>query len=240
MAYCPKCGVEVENSIRECPLCRFPIPDISDPGMLEVATSNKYPEVHNIYGDYLEGVKNQIYFVVSVLLIGIILVLIVIDYVFKVDSILLSYFYIVAIALGAYTYFILGFHRWSLNITGLGITTVFLAYGVAIISGGQWFATYALPLCLLVYLNGLAFHYWFKHSSRKKRIGYLPTFVLMIVASLCIGVDGIVSWNLGGVVKLTWSLVAGMGLLCVAFLLQVIINRIPTSTKETIRRKFHL
>ena len=28
MPYCAKCGVEVENGVKNCPLCKFPIPDI--------------------------------------------------------------------------------------------------------------------------------------------------------------------------------------------------------------------
>lgn len=240
MAYCPKCGVEVDNSVSECPLCEFPIPDISGPDRVELKKSNKYPEVKNIYSAYLEGVKNQVYFVVAVLLVSILLILTVIDSVFKVESSITNYFYLVTIALAAYIYFGLGFLRGSFNIIGITVTTVFLTFFLNNIIGGDWFMTYALPLCILAYLSSIAFHYMFKHSSRKNRFGYLPTFVLLIVASLCIGVDAIVSWNLGGRVRLTWSFVAAMGCMCVVFILHFVINRIPDSTKETIRRKFHL
>lgn len=240
MAYCPKCGVEVDNSVSECPLCDFPIPDINGPDMVELGKMNKYPKVDNIYSAYLEGMKNQVYFVVIVLLVSTLLILTVIDGVFNVETSITNYFYLVTFALAAYIYFGLGFLRWSINITGIAVTTVFLTFSINSITGGGWFTTYALPICILVYLNSIAFHYMFMHSSRKNRFGYLPSFVLLIVSSLCIGIDGIVSWNLVGRVRLTWSLVAVMGCMCVAFILHFGINRIPDSTKETIRRKFHL
>ena len=240
MAYCPKCGVEVENDIKTCPLCKFPIPDISDPELSELKKLARYPEVKNIYSDYLEGIKNQVYFVVIVLLISVLLVLTVIEGVFKVDSILVKYFYVVTIGMAAYVYFGLGFHRWSINITGIGLTTLFLLYSIGVIEGGQWFMTYGLPICFLTYLNSIGFHMMYKHSKRKNRLGYVPSFILLIVTSLAIGIDGVVSWNMRGAVHLTWSLVAAMICLCVAYLLHFIINHMPESTKETIRRRLHL
>ena len=44
MPYCAKCGVEVENGVKNCPLCKFPIPDIlSGEGKKE--EERKYPKL---------------------------------------------------------------------------------------------------------------------------------------------------------------------------------------------------
>lgn len=239
MAYCPKCGVEVENSVRNCPLCDFSIPDITEHAEHPVQP-DKYPDVTNIYKDHLTGIKNQIYFVEVVLLISIILVLLVIDNVFHVDSVLIEYFYTAAIACGVYTYFSLGFHSWFINISGMAVTTALLTYVINRIAGSGWYWHYALPIVVLGYINALGFYYLYKHSKRKRRIGYLPVLVLLVASCLSIGVDGIISWNIHGEVKLTWSLVAAMGCMCVAFILSFVISKIPESTKETIHRKFHL
>ncbi len=240
MAYCPKCGVEVDNDIRTCPLCEFPVPDIRENSTIPSESPSKYPYVTNIYEDYLIGLKNQIFFVVSVLLISVILILMVIEHVFDVNAIIIDYFYAVAIALAAYVYFSLGFHNWYLNITGVSGTTMVLTYVIAVISNGQWYWTYAFPISLLAYLNAIAFRYIFAHSDKKKRLGYLPAFVLLVVTSHSIGVDAIISWNLHGNAQLSWSLVVAVGCLSVAVILQFVISRIPEATKEMIRRRLHL
>ena len=154
MAYCPKCGVEVDNVIRECPLCRFPIPDITEPN-IRIESYQKYPEVTNIYKEYLSGIKNQVFFVVSVLLISIILILVVIQNVFHVDSVFIDYFYVAAIACGAYVYFGLGFHSWPVNITGMAGTTALFTYIIETIQRGGWYWSYAFPIVLGVCLNAL-------------------------------------------------------------------------------------
>lgn len=57
MAYCPKCGVEVDNNVKNCPLCDFPIPDIGE----EPKGEKRYPLAVNTYPeDHLEK-KNQIF-----------------------------------------------------------------------------------------------------------------------------------------------------------------------------------
>ncbi len=63
MAYCAKCGVEVENGVKNCPLCKFPIPDI----LSEKEEKRSYPKAENIYREELQKRKNQIFYSIFVI-----------------------------------------------------------------------------------------------------------------------------------------------------------------------------
>ena len=66
MPYCSKCGIEVDNSIRNCPLCDFPIPEI--PTIIDVQKEsielrNYYDELKKLKKIRKRRVKNIIFFI---------------------------------------------------------------------------------------------------------------------------------------------------------------------------------
>lgn len=239
MAYCPKCGVEVDNTIRSCPLCSFTIPDVTE-AHEDIYPESKYPEAKNIYIDYREGIKNRILFVLVVLMVTSISVLATITLVFDLNKLIVEYIIYSFVAIYLYLFFILGYLNWYVNMTGIALTTLFITYSIDRIGGGSWFISYALPIIVWIYLNGLCFYFIYTHSKRRSRFSYLPTFTLLILTVMCLGIDGIISLNLTGGVKLSWSIIQGISSMAVAVILYAILNHLPGSAQDTLRRKLHL
>jgi uncharacterized membrane protein YecN with MAPEG domain len=248
MAYCPKCGVEVDDTVRSCPLCQFPIPDVHafdeenvlrDDETLEIL--KKYPQAYNIYQDYRLKVKNQIFFAVLIVFISAIIIMYMIKFFYPVSEPILRYVLVITISLVFYIFFLFGYLRAFLNITGLFVTTLYLSYSLARLSGGQtWFFDYAVPLNILVYLNVLAAYYMYKKSKSKRRFGFFPTFVILMIAILCLGIDALISMNIHNSIRLSWSIIVAVGCGSVAIILRIITKNLSEHMKDTIRRRLHL
>lgn len=248
MAYCPKCGVEVDDTVKSCPLCQFPIPDIhafdDEKPFKEDETFEilkKYPQAYNIYQDYRLKVKNQIFFAVLIVFVSAIVIMSMIKFFYPVSEPILRVVLVITISLVFYVFFLFGYLRPFLNITGVFVTTLYLSYTLARISDGQiWFVDYALPLNILVYVNVLSAYYMYKRSKNKGHFGFFPTFIILIIAILCLGIDGVVSMNIHGTIRLSWSIIVAVGCLSVAIILRIVTKSLTESTKEAIRRRLHL
>jgi len=239
MPYCPKCGVEVDDIITECPLCKFPIPNVGREEIKE-SLQAKYPVANNIYLEHKQKIKSQIFFVIIVILISALVVLSVVEFVYPVKGTITSYLFIVLLSLFIYSFLVFGFLNRGLTILGMTLTTMVITFFLSKINDGNWFKTYALPLIIVVYINVVAFDYIYRHSKKKNRFGYLPAFSLLICSSLCLGIESIISLNIYGVIHLTWSLIVSVTCILVAYLLHIIINNLSDMSIERIKRKFHL
>ncbi len=248
MAYCPKCGVEVDDTVKSCPLCQFPIPDIhafdeerayKDDETPEIL--RKYPQAYNIYQDYRLKVKNQIFFAVLIVFVSAIVIMSMIKFFYPVSEPILRVVLVITISLVFYVFFLFGYLRPLLNITGLFLTTLYLSYALAKLSGGQvWFLDYALPLNILVYVNVISAYYMYKKSKNKRHFGFFPTFIILTIAIICVGVDAVVSMNIQGAIRLSWSIIVGVGCISVAIILQIVTRSLTESMQEVIRRRLHL
>ena len=239
MPYCPKCGVEVDDNIIECPLCKFPIPNVEKEETKELQES-KYPIANNIYSEHRQKIKSQLFFVTIVILVSAVVVLSVVELIYPVNSIITNYLFIVLLSLFVYSFLLFGFLNRGLTILGITSTTTVLVYFIAKINNGNWFNSYALPLIIVIYINVLAFDYIYRHSKKKNRFGYLPAFSLLICSSLCLGIESIISLNIYGSIHLTWSIIVTVTCILVAYLLHTIINNLSYLSIERIKRKFHL
>ncbi len=68
MPYCSKCGVEVGDKQDNCPLCHFPIPDISVKH--EPEKEARFPDVKNIYTQLALDFKRKSFYALTFLLLG--------------------------------------------------------------------------------------------------------------------------------------------------------------------------
>ncbi len=121
MAYCPKCGVEVDDDVRNCPLCRFPVPDIrsaSDPVSGQNMAEGRYPEPSNIYREHRQAIKNLAFFVFATIAVSAMIVLGVIKFIRPDLGPLVSYVFICVLSSILYVYFSLGFLKRSYNNSG--------------------------------------------------------------------------------------------------------------------------
>lgn len=240
MAYCPKCGVEVDNNIRSCPLCDFPIPDITGVGEASDLTYEKYPEASNIYEEHRHALQIRVFLLMLVLTVSVLAILFAVSIIYPASEPIIRYLLPIFSAVFFYSFFFIGFLNKYSTMTGLALTTLALTFTLSNLMVGSWFLSYALPLIILVYVNSLFFMYIFSHSKRKKRLGYLHSFILLILAILSLGVDGIISYNIRNRIDLTWSIIVAFVCMTVAYLVHFIVNHLPTEFKETVQRKLHL
>lgn len=75
MAYCPRCGVQVECDVRKCPLCDFPIPDT---GEVCNPDDQKYPQAINTYPEDHQEKKNKAFFSIGIIALCLLMIIMVI------------------------------------------------------------------------------------------------------------------------------------------------------------------
>lgn len=239
MAYCPKCGVEVETDVKNCPLCEFPIPDVNEGNYPE---DSKYPQAINTYDEDHLGKKNKAFFSLTIIAISIMVIIGVIYLVYPWNHVLLKYIALADLGIFAIVFFAMGYLHPNLNFLGAYITVVITCLSVYLISGSQtnWFLSYAFPISTLVYLDVSLFRFILKHTRHKSQFIFIPSNLILFVIVLAIGIDGIISLNVQGSIHLTWSLIVAVSGICIIVLLQTIYHRISEKTRRMLKKKMHV
>jgi len=239
MAYCPKCGVEVEDDVKCCPLCDFPIPDVNDGNYPHDA---KYPQAINTYDEDHLGKKNKAFFSLTIIAISIMVIIGVIYLVYPWNHELLKYIALADLSIFAIVFFAMGYLQPNCNFLGAYITVVVTCLLVFLILGSQsnWFLSYAFPIATLVYLDISLFRFVLKHTRHKSQFIFIPSNLILFVIVLAIGIDGIISINVLGSIHLTWSLIVAVSGICIIVLLQTIYHRIPEKTRRMLKNKMHV
>ena len=239
MAYCAKCGVEVEHDVKNCPLCDFPIPDINEENYLQ---DPKYPQAINTYDEDHLGKKNKAFFSLTIIAISIMVIIGVIYLVYPWNHVLLKYIALADLTIFAIVFFAMGYLHPNFNFLGAYLTVVITCLLVYLISGSQtnWFLSYALPISTLVYLDVSLFRFVLKHTRHKSQFIFIPTNLILFVIVLAIGIDGIISLNVLSSLHLTWSLIVAVSGICIIVLLQTIYHRIPEKTRRMLKKKMHV
>jgi len=239
MAYCPKCGVEVEDDMKSCPLCDFPIPDVNAG---KYPQDPKYPQAINTYDEDHLGKKNKAFFSISIIAASIMLIIGVIYLVYPWNHVLLKYIALADLSIFAMVFFAMGYLKPNYNFLGAYITVVVTCLSVFLILGSQtnWFLSYAFPIATLVYLDVSLFRFVLKHTLHKSQFIFIPTNLILFVIVLAIGIDGIISLNVLGSIVLSWSLIVAVSGFCIIVLLQTIYHRIPEKTRRMLKNKMHV
>lgn len=239
MAYCPKCGVEVEDDMKSCPLCDFPIPDVNAG---KYPQDPKYPQAINTYYEDHLGKKNKAFFSISIIAASIMLIIGVIYLVYPWNHVLLKYIALADLSIFAMVFFAMGYLKPNYNFLGAYITVVVTCLSVFLILGSQtnWFLSYAFPIATLVYLDVSLFRFVLKHTRHKSQFIFIPTNLILFVIVLAIGIDGIISLNVLGSIVLSWSLIVAVSGFCIIVLLQTIYHRIPEKTRRMLKNKMHV
>lgn len=242
MAYCPKCGVELDAYVKNCPLCEFPIPDIGEnPELKELEGLHKYPNAINTYRRDYRIIKNKVFFSVLLIVISSIIILSVLKLIYPASTQIANYVVIIVIAFLLYLFFGFLYLKPAYNVIGILLTTIFLTYSIDYQVGEvDWSFTYALPIIIILYLDITIFRFFYKISKHKNQFIYLPTVCLLFTSILCVGIDGVVTYNLHGRVYLSWSIIV---LICggtMAFTLLGIYHGLPDKSKAWLKRKLHV
>jgi hypothetical protein len=240
MAYCPKCGIEVEKNVKKCPLCNFPIPDIDN--MQEDTELNKFPEARNMYIRTLETLRNKVFITVFLLSIISIIIFLTIGLIRSSISDYMTGFVICVMAGLIYLFIIMGYIPHLKIGTGIFSATVILqSFLLDYIDGEmEWSLTYALPITISAIAIFLLTVHFYKKGKHKNHFIFIPVYTAVGVGILSLIVESVLSINFDGTLKITWSLIVFITLQLFAVIMTGLYNVLPEDMREKLRRVFHV
>lgn len=234
MAYCAKCGVEVENGVKNCPLCKFPIPDI----LAEKEEKRSYPKAENIYREELQKRKNQIFYSIFVIFAVAFIVFLFIK--IKYDFKIVNYFILSSAFSMIYLFLFFGYIKINFNISLISVTTLCFTWFLNNFTGGDWFIKYSMPIILMSTLDFYFILYLYRANRFRNKFIYIPVFLLLYTTILCIGINIIIIYIKKRVISVTWAgIVAGVNM-AIIFIMLGIYHKMPEKARITLRKKFHI
>ena len=225
--YCIKCGVELEDGAKRCPLCETPVPEIK--GLEEREFVKEYPMINiNLYEMKMKKVKKAVF--LSFFTISIISILEVLFQNFIMYGKLEWGYYaipsILIFDLGLFVF--LDSYRMRTNLFLL--LSGFTGYFLLLDFGDKkltWSLRLGIPIVLALYLISLIFSYvWDKHKSDKLKI---LNFFIFFVGIFLLILELIISK------KMTWSIFSSIPL----FILSIMLRYAYKSYKEEFKRRLH-
>ncbi|MCT4544009.1 MAG: hypothetical protein N4A63_10750 [Vallitalea sp.] len=238
MPYCSKCGVEVENSIKKCPLCEYPIPNIND---TKEYFDNGFPEAENIYKNRVSNIKNKVFYTLILVLFFSIPILLSVNAFFPAVRLSINYVISCIIAAMFYIYFLFGYLKLAYNILGIGITSIILTYKLDSIDNSiTWFYKYALIIILLVIFIVYVYLYLYKRSKHQNQLIYIPSYIFSAIGILCICIEGLISYRFKNYIKLTWSVIVLISTFSICILLLSLYHGLPEKFRAKLKSKLHV
>ena len=225
--YCIKCGVELEDGAKRCPLCETPVPEIK--GLEEKKFVKEYPMINiNLYEMKMKKVKKAVF--LSFFTISIISILeVLFQNLIMYGKLEWGYYAIPSILifdLGLFVF--LDSYRMRTNLFLL--LSGFIAYFLLLDFGDEkvtWSLRLGIPIVLALYLISLIFSYvWDKHKSDKLKI---LNFFIFFVGIFLLILELIISK------KMTWSIFSSIPL----FILSIMLRYAYKSYKEEFKRRLH-
>ena len=225
--YCIKCGVELEDGAKRCPLCETPVPEIK--GLEEKKFVKEYPMINiNLYEMKMKKVKKAIF--LSFFTISIISILeVLFQNLIMYGKLEWGYYAIPSILifdLGLFVF--LDSYRMRTNLFLLlsGFTSYFL-----LLDFGDkkmtWSIKRGIPIVIALYLISFVFSYvWDKHKSDRLKI---LNFFIFFVGIFLLILELIISK------KMTWSIFSSIPL----FILSIMLRYAYKSYKEEFKRRLH-
>ena len=225
--YCIKCGVELEDGAKRCPLCETPVPEIK--GLEEKKFVKEYPIINiNLYEMKMKKVKKAIF--LSFFTISIISILeVLFQNLIMYGKLEWGYYAIPSILifdLGLFVF--LDSYRMRTNLFLL--LSGFTGYFLLLDFGDKkltWSLRLGIPIVLALYLISLIFSYvWDKHKSDRLKI---LNFFIFFVGIFLLILELIISK------KMTWSIFSSIPL----FILSIMLRYAYKSYKEEFKRRLH-
>lgn len=225
--YCIKCGVELEDGAKRCPLCETPVPKIK--GLEEREFVKEYPMINiNLYEMKMKKVKKAIF--LSFFTISIISILeVLFQNLIMYGKLEWGYYTIPSILifdLGLFVF--LDSYRMRTNLFLL--LSGFASYFLLLDFGDKkltWSIKRGIPIVIALYLISLVFSYvWDKHKSDRLKI---LNFFIFFVGIFLLILELIISK------KMTWSIFSSIPL----FILSIMLRYAYKSYKEEFKRRLH-
>ena len=232
MSYCVNCGVELEASLKKCPLCSTPV---INPNELEKKTDSPFPKEKG----QVEKVKRKDFAILlSVVLTAIGMTCGILNLlVFQASAwslltigacIIIWVFFIPAVIYTEISPYC------ALFLDGLSVG-IYL-YLLTLVTGNDaWFWQLALPITLLV----IGVMEAFVLCIRKLPVTFLTTALYLIsaIGILCLGLELLIDWFLDERIRLVWSAVVVT--VCVILDITLITLLSRKRLRDAVRRRLH-
>jgi len=236
MPYCPKCGVELEYGVKNCPLCEFPIPDIEH---IPTYIPKRYPKAQNNHPENIRHIKNTVFITLSVLFLTTSFLLLFFD---KTVSGVLDWSLITASSLFTIEMMLIAFMGYSKSFTfslSINLLSVLLLLWTINqnINDTSWFFSISWPLAVL-----FAFMIWLLEKIFRKindKGLNIAGISLIAISVYCICSDALISYYLIGNIHIWWSIITAIAILPASLLLLYLHYGLPDKYKEWFYKNFH-
>ena len=239
MPYCPKCGVEVDSGIMNCPLCVCELPqfEISE----GAAPEPGFPVPENIYSHQIEELKKQFFISITILCFGCILTLCSVHFLAGLNGRATNYGIIGVF--GTWFYLLLFFGYLSniyLSVVGAGGVSLILVLGIDVVNPGlTWSVDVGFPVIILSTVILLCAIRLYKRFRRKNQYVIIPVYIFTWSSVFCLGLESILDYNFTDKISLTWSVIVLIPLLSIAAVLLGLYINLPDKIRDRLRRKLH-
>lgn len=207
MAYCSKCGVEVEAQRTTCPLCGVPIHRYSE----EDETSPLWPVQRELPA--MKKRQKRFFLVLPLQVIFLIATLVLITVDLRMNGSLSWSRYPITVlgSLFSITLGIVLFGKSKILTLGWSTASVLvMLYLLDSFNGITWFSSLGVPLTLLSGVYGIITVVTAELLGR--RFGAQLTVQALLVTLLCMGIDTVIN-HAAGTPALTWSLIVAAPLM---------------------------
>ncbi len=235
MPYCFKCGVEVNNGVKNCPLCDLDLPTFED----EVIVAPRYPSQENVFREIKKRRKNVFYFIYSMIILAITFNLVLID---RSNNGVWSWSqYTTIYLLGSivYVFAILQYSKnEKFNFGVIGITTVIILFLTDGVNGAyEWFFRLGLPISVL---SVLTLYILFKIFNRKRLLPYKVMETIVLAAFFLVITEITIDKYLFSNIELGWSLQAVACFIPLMAILIFMPRKLYEKIDKYIERKIHI
>lgn len=240
MAYCPRCGVEIDNNFKKCPLCDFPIPDISESKQTE--NLDKFPRAKNMYPQKLEAFRNKLFITFFLLSIESIIILFSIGlYKKSISNYTTGVIFCITVAM-IYVFLLMGYiTSIRIVVASIGATTIIFNLLLDYINGTiTWSLTYSLPITISAVMIFTIMHQVYKKSKHKTHFIFIPIYICIGLSIFILIIEVIISLNIYNSMRLSWSLIVFVSLLGFSGILTSLYYKLPEIIKEKMNRIFHV
>lgn len=237
MAYCPKCGVKVDQGGKDCPLCDFPIPVVEEE---KPKWSNPYPTPENVYPKEFKAIKKRIFKNIAVFLAIAVVVMLVQNYLLAGAFTWARYSVASSLFLLAYIALFLNFiPNPYFFVTAAGVITGAYLFTLDRIDGViGWFFTLGLPLVIGGFLISLVGVIAYRRLKRKPLI--LAGIFMLLLAGYFAVIEASITNHFMGEIKILFSYIGGIPLSALGLSMLYFHYYFPQSMKEQIKRKLHI
>lgn len=232
MSYCVNCGVELEASLKKCPLCNVPV---INPAQLDKNSISPFPGEKG----QVEKVKRKDMAILLTVMLASISCICGVLNLFVFQSSAWSVFAIGAcIILWVWFVPILIYARLTMYQAVVldGLAVGFYLYLITYVTmGREWFWGLALPITVLVVGVIEVFVLCIKKLPVTFLTGILYFFTM--VGILCLGIEILIDWYSYQEIKLVWSIVVGT--ICLFFDVVCITLLSRKNLRGAVRRRLH-